>query len=114
MASYDDSHFGVLPIFEREETNPVAPTPSKTTQGQTSSHKKISVVWEDFERIFVDGVWKVKYKKYAKFYSCANNRRTGHLRRYQKSHRMSDSHLQSTLNVQEGSLVDKFVYNHEN
>ena len=63
MTSYDESHFGVLPVSDREETNPVTPILSETTQSQTSSHKKTSTVWWDFERVLVDRVWKVKYKK---------------------------------------------------
>ena len=56
MTSYDESYFGIFSIFEREKTNPVTSTPSKTSQGQTSSHKRTSAVWDDFKRIFIDGV----------------------------------------------------------
>ena len=96
MTSYDENYFGVLPVFEREKTNLLAP-PFETSQ--TSSRKRTSTVWEDFERVFVNRVWKAKCKKYAKFYSYTSNGGTDHLKRYQESHRMSDSHLQSILNV---------------
>ena len=114
MASYDESHFGIPPVSEGEETNPCAPSPSGTTEGQASSRKRTSAVWDDFDRVMIDGVWKAKCKKCAKLYSCASTGGTGHLKRHQESHRVTSSHLQSTLNIQGGSLVGNFAYNHEN
>ena len=96
MASYDESHFGIPPISEGEETNPQVPNPSRTSEpseGQTSSRKRTSAVWNKFDRIMVDGDWKVKCKKYTKLYSYSSSRGTGHLKRYQESHRLHDSRL---------------------
>ena len=115
MASFDESHFGIPPVSEGEETNPCVPSPSGTSEGQqASSRKRTSIVWEDFDRVSVDGVLKARCKKCAKLYSCSSSHGTGHLRRHQESHRVSDSRLQSTLNIQGGSLVGSFAYNQEN
>ena len=61
----------------------------------------------------VNEVLKAKCKKCAKLYSCASSGETDHLKRHQESHIMSDVHLQSTLNIQESSLVGSFAYNHK-
>ena len=75
IASFNKSHFGITLVLEREKTT--VPALSKTnTEGQgstSSSHKRTSAVWNDFERVMVDGVLKIKYKKYIKLYSCASN-----------------------------------------
>ena len=83
-------------------------------RGQTSSRKRTSAVWNEFDRIMVDGVCKAKCKKCAKLYGCSSCGGTCHLKRYQESHRMHDSCLQSILNIQRVSLVGNFAYNHEN
>ena len=62
-----------------------------------SSRKRTSAVWNDFERVLVDGIYKAKYRKCAQLYSCSNSRGTRHLKRHQESHRLTDSGLQSTL-----------------
>ena len=62
----------------------------------------------------VDGVLKIKYKKYVKLYGYASSRETGHLKRYQESYMMSNARLQSTFNIQRDNLINNFVYNHEN
>ena len=36
------------------------------------------------------------------------------MKRHQKSYRVSDSHLQNTLNTQKNALVGTLAYNHEN
>ena len=46
-----------FPLFSRErKLIPLLLFPLKTTQGQTSSRKRTNAVWEDFERVLVDGV----------------------------------------------------------
>ena len=62
-----------------------------------SSHKRTRIVWNDFERVLVYGVYKAKCKKCAKLYSCSSSGGTRYLKRHQESHRLIDSHLQSTL-----------------
>ena len=47
----------------------------------------------------IDRVLKIKYKKYVKLYSYTSSEGTGHLKRHQKSHMMSDARLQSALNT---------------
>lgn len=61
MASYDESHFGIPPVFEGKETNPQPQVPSSSrtsepSEDQTSSRKRTSAVWNEFDRIMVDGV----------------------------------------------------------
>ena len=116
MTSFDESHFGISLISEKEKTT--IPTLSEiNTEGQgsvSSFHKRTSTVWNNFEKVIVDEVIKVKYKKYVKLYSYASSGRTDHLKRHQESHIMSDTRLQSILNIQGDSLIGSFVYNHKN
>ena len=121
MSSFEESQFGIPPVSEGEETNPQPHVPSSSrtgepSEGQTSSRKRTSTVWNEFDRVMVEGVWKAKCKKCAKLYSCSSSGGTGHLKRHQESHRMHDSHAQtqSSLNIQGGLLVGNFAYNHEN
>ena len=98
MASFGESHFGIPSIFEGEKTT----VPAPNIEGQdsaSSSHKRTSAVWNNFERVMVDGVLKVKYKKYTKLYSCAGSVRIYHLKRHQESYMVSDTRLQNTLNI---------------
>jgi len=104
---------GIPPVFEKEETHPTLAETASVEAG-SSSRKRTSGVWTDFDRILVDGVYKAKCKKCAKLYSCASTGETGHLRRHQESHRVSESRQQSTINIQGGALVGTFAYNHEN
>ena len=121
MTSYDDEsivgatgHASIsLPILEEEETLS-APSEAPSGKVESSFRKRTSTVWNDFYRVLIDEVYKAKYKKYAKLYTCANIGETNNLKRHQESHRISDSRLQSTLNIQEGALVGTFAYNHEN
>ena len=96
MASY-----GILSISKEEETT--IPPPFKINmEGQNSAssfHKRTSTIWNDFERVMIDEVLKIKYKKYTKLYSCAGSEKTDHLKRHQESHIMSDAHLQNILNI---------------
>ena len=95
------------------DINTNAPTedPSMKTG---SSHKRTSAVWNEFKRVLVDGIYKAKYRKCTKLYSCFSSGGTRHLKRHQKSHRLIDSHLQSTLQTHGGALVGTFAYNNEN
>ena len=79
-----------------------------------SSHKRTSPIWNDFERVLVDGVYKAKCRKCAKLYSYSSSEGTEHLKRHQESHRLTDSHLQRTLQTHGGALVGTFAYNQEN
>ena len=45
-----------------------------------SSRKRTSAVWNDFERVLVDDVYKGKYRKYVKLYSCFSFGGTEHLK----------------------------------
>ena len=84
MASYNESHFGILSISKGEKTT-IPPPFEINTEGQSSAfsfYKRISAIWNDFERVMVDGVLKVKYKKYVKLYRYANSGGIGHLKRY--------------------------------
>ena len=97
MASY-----GILSISKEEETT--IPPPFKINmEGQNSAssfHKRTSTIWNDFKKVMVNEVLKTKYKKYVKLYSCASSGGTGHSKRRQESHIMSDARLQSILNIQ--------------
>ena len=79
-----------------------------------SSRKRTSIVWNDFERVLVDGVYKAKCRKCAKLYNYSSSGETGHLKRHQESHRLIDSRLQSTLQTHGDALVGTFAYNQEN
>ena len=83
MINFDES-------IDDINTNAPSEDPSIETG---SSHKKISVVWNDFEIVLVDGVYKAKYRKYAKLYNYFSFSKIGHLKRIQESHRLSNSHL---------------------
>ena len=116
MASYNEGHFDISSISKGEKIT-IPPSSETNTEGQDSAssfHKRISAVWNSFERVMADDILKVKYKKYVKLYSCANSEKTGHLKRHQESHILSDAHLQSTLNIQGDSLVGSFAYSYEN
>ena len=59
--------------------------PSEGPSMKTGSfHKRTSVVWNDFERVLVDDVYKTKCRKYAKLYSCFSSRRTRYLKSIKK------------------------------
>ena len=78
MANFDESIGDI-------NTNASTEDPSMETG---SSRKRTSAVWNDFERVLVDGVYKAKCKKYVELYSCSNSKGTGHLKRHQESHRL--------------------------
>ena len=69
-ASFNDSHFGISSISKGEKTTVLAPYEINIEgQGSASSfHKKTSAVWNNFERVMVHEVLKIKYKKYIKLY----------------------------------------------
>lgn len=64
---FNESYFGILSISEGEEINPHVSNFYGISKSQTSSRKRISTVWDDFDRVMVDGVLKVKCKKCASF-----------------------------------------------
>ena len=99
MISWESESIPSIPPASEEEKTHPAPSEGPSVEAGSSSRKRTSVVWTDFDRVLVDGVFKAKCKKCAKLYSCASTEGTGHLKRHQESHRVSESHLQSTLNV---------------
>ena len=101
MANFDESI---------SDINTNAPTEDLSIKTR-SSRKRTSAVWNDFERVPVNSVYKAKYRKCVKLYSCSSFRGTRHLKRHQESHRLTDSRLQSTLQTHGGALVGTFAYN---
>ena len=99
MINFDES-------IDDINTNAPSEEPSIKTR---SFRKRTSVVC--FERVIVDGVYKAKCRKCAKLYSCSSSGETGHLKRHQESHRLTNSRLQSTLQTHGDALVGTFAYN---
>ena len=69
MANYDDESIADVQsdfssISEKEET---LSTPSEASSVEVGSffRKRTSTVWNDFDRVLVDGVYKAKCKKFA-------------------------------------------------
>ena len=76
MINYDDESItdvqsDFFPISEEEETF-LTSSEAPSIEVGSASHERTSIIWNDFDRVLVDGVYKIKYKKYIKLYSCTS------------------------------------------